>query len=210
MAHSWMVSLGTNGGGQPAAARRRTDDTAVPEIKEEMLLVTKAALQSLHKHRAAENCLYRAMKGKTQHAIFQAMFFAGKNYPDLVKRLGKGHTAGPPEMHVWMAAFFAAKDVSELPLDLRGKFIHYYNKCVSPKAIAKSVKSCKCTVQFDRQCVKLQWCVIGSDNNDHKIAEGFLLSALETLGFEEFEGMAPRSNLERQMQAYVDAHPKML
>ena len=32
-----------------------------------------------------------------------SMISVGRNYPELVKRLGKGHKVGQPEVHVWMA-----------------------------------------------------------------------------------------------------------
>lgn len=160
-------------------------------------LVTGAGVQSLQKHRKPEACMYRSFFGRTNHVISQAMLAAGRNYPELLKRLGCGHSPG---VHQWVAGINAASICAEVSPELRTNLRKYLNDASCPRTLATAVRHCKCAVRFDEQYCKIQFCVV--DKFDHKRAEDYFTEALQQAGFEEFEAQAP---LEPQLQqAYLD------
>ena len=149
--------------------------------------------------------MYDAYKGSAASPVAVAMVNAGRAYPDMVRRAGKGHSLGQLEVHQYMGGMRAAIESEKLVSETRNNLKRYFDQMTSPKALGAVVEHCKCTPLFDRGTVKIKLS-IKTDVSDHIVAYKLFLSALSDLGFTVFEGCPPRSNLERQLQSFIDSH----
>lgn len=89
---------GARGGGGAGAGGRNSD-----EVRSLLEAVAKLSVATATDLREVQGIAYRTYLLPAQHALVAAMQAAGKAYHEEAARDPRGHSLGPPHIHVWLA-----------------------------------------------------------------------------------------------------------
>jgi hypothetical protein len=199
MAHSWQGTV--VGHTAPPMAQRRKTGQLEGDTREILSATVRLFLQTVQRMRAAEACIFDVLTGPSSDPVPCAMMNALKQFPDLVKKAGKGHGLGEPPAHSWAALILSLSLHENVSVPIREEMKAYHASLSSPVALSKQVKFCKCTLLYDKSQCKIQFSVQG----DALTKRTSIITALSAIKFVTKDGTAPRNHLERQLQTFLDS-----
>ena len=165
-------------------------------------LMIKATLKLMQQVRDVEGALFDTLIVKASSGEVSEMTRQTKLYGDGVKEAGRNHTLGPPHIWAWGGLVTAlskrgeaigAKNQEEIKSHLEQlEAAEVNDKC-------EWIRFCRCSRMYNPELRRITLAI-----GDLRLRQT-ILKALEQTGAEKKQGRGPASNMERELQQYIEA-----
>ena len=191
----WMASDGQ----QPK--HRRVEDAGDANHKEMLIAIAKLSLKNADDVKELQAATFRTIIVPADCDFATAAKDATTAFADRTRGKDGKHDLGEPHVHLWSAVVgVALRSASDDAKTILQTHVDEANSG-GPQSLLSKVTYARMKKTFDKKYVRFYFSVHHSIDSVLDV----IMSALTKIGGQEKHGTAPRSSLEREVQAKLDA-----
>ena len=194
-AMNWMANDGQ------VPKQRRTDDAHDGHGHDLLVALAKLSLRTADEVKKLQAATFRTILVPADCDFVTAAKNATTAFADRTRGKGGKHDLGEPHVHLWSAVIGVALD--SVPAEAKATLQNHVDDANrgGPSSLLNKVMYARMKKTFDKKFMRFYFSV-------HPSVEGILdivMAALTKVGGQEKYGTAPKSSLERDIQAKLDA-----